>query len=66
MGVLSPQEHEVIRLIADGRSDRQIGEALYISHRTVMRHVASILAKLEVSSRGAAGAWYTRQGSTPG
>ena len=61
LGPLSPREQEVIRLIAEGMSDRQIGDALYISHRTVMRHVANILAKLEVSSRGAASAWYTRQ-----
>lgn len=63
LGPLSPRESEVIRLIAEGMSDRQIGEALFISHRTVMRHVTNILAKIEVPTRGAAGAWYFRQGS---
>lgn len=60
-GPLSPREEEVIRLIAAGMSDRQIGETLFISHRTAMRHVTNILSKLEVTSRGAAGAWYHRR-----
>ena len=63
--LLSAREHEVMRLLAEGMSDRQIGEALFISHRTVMRHVANILAKLDVSSRGVASAWYTRQTEEP-
>jgi DNA-binding NarL/FixJ family response regulator len=65
LGLLSPREQDFIRLIAEGMSDRQIGEALYISHRTVMRHVANKLAKLDVSSRGAASAWYTGQTTAP-
>jgi non-specific serine/threonine protein kinase len=51
---LTPRELEVLRLVAAGYSDRQIGEALFISHRTVMRHVEHILAKLDVDSRTAA------------
>ena len=51
---LTPRELEVLRLLAEGRGDREIGEALFISPRTVMRHVAGILAKLGVGNRTAA------------
>jgi DNA-binding NarL/FixJ family response regulator len=51
---LSPREVEVLRLLVEGRSDREIAAALAISPRTVMRHVAGILNKLGVSSRTAA------------
>jgi non-specific serine/threonine protein kinase len=49
--VLSSRELEIVRLIAEGRSDREIGEALFISRRTVNAHVANILGKLGASSR---------------
>jgi DNA-binding CsgD family transcriptional regulator/tetratricopeptide (TPR) repeat protein len=48
---LSPREVEVLRLITEGLSDREIADALYISHHTVMRHVSHILTKLDVRSR---------------
>jgi DNA-binding NarL/FixJ family response regulator len=48
---LTPREVEVLRLIAEGCSNREIGKRLYISHRTVMQHVASILGKLGGGSR---------------
>jgi predicted ATPase/DNA-binding CsgD family transcriptional regulator len=51
---LTPRELEVVRLLADGHSDRQIADRLFISHRTVMTHVTHILDKLEVESRTAA------------
>jgi non-specific serine/threonine protein kinase len=51
---LTPRELDVLRLVAAGYSDRQIGEALFISHRTVMRHVEHILTKMAVDSRTAA------------
>ncbi|WP_131741362.1 response regulator transcription factor, partial [Actinomadura roseirufa] len=53
---LTPRESEVLRLVAEGRSNRQIGEALFISARTAGVHVSNILAKLEVSSRTQAAA----------
>lgn len=49
-------------LLAQGKSDKEIGEALFISHRTVMAHVAHILAKLDVPSRAAAAQVALRQG----
>jgi DNA-binding NarL/FixJ family response regulator len=58
---LSKREIEVLRLIADGLSDREIAERLYISHRTVMRHVTNILDKLGVNSRTAAAALAVRE-----
>ena len=51
---LSPRELEVMRLLVDGKSNEEIGEALYISPRTASTHVANILGKLNVSSRAAA------------
>jgi predicted ATPase/DNA-binding CsgD family transcriptional regulator len=59
---LSPRELEVLRLIAEGCTNREIGDRLYISHRTVMQHVASILGKLDVGSRTAAAALAHRHG----
>jgi DNA-binding NarL/FixJ family response regulator len=54
---LSPRELEVLRLIAAGKSNREIATALVVSEHTVARHVQNILAKLGVSSRTAAAAF---------
>jgi predicted ATPase/DNA-binding CsgD family transcriptional regulator len=54
---LTPREREIIELIADGRSNRQIAEELVIAPATAARHVANILAKLEFSSRSQIAAW---------
>ncbi len=51
---LSAREMDVLRLLVAGQSDRAIGAALFISHRTVEFHVSRILAKLGVASRSAA------------
>lgn len=51
---LTEREVEVLRLLVEGRSDKEIGAALFISHRTAMNHVARILDKLGVESRTAA------------
>jgi predicted ATPase/DNA-binding CsgD family transcriptional regulator len=51
---LSARERDVLRLLVAGQTDRAIGEALFISHRTVEFHVSRILAKLGVSNRAAA------------
>ncbi|WP_406282411.1 helix-turn-helix transcriptional regulator [Embleya sp. NBC_00896] len=53
---LTPREIDVLRLVADGRSNRQIAEELYISVKTASVHVSNILAKLEVAGRGEAAA----------
>lgn len=51
---LSERELEVLRLLTSGQTDRAIGEALFISHRTVEFHVSRILAKLGASNRSGA------------
>ena len=48
---LTRRECEVLALVADGRSNLQIGEALYISDRTVARHLTNIFHKIGVTSR---------------
>ncbi|MCR8578631.1 helix-turn-helix transcriptional regulator [Streptomyces sp. Isolate_219] len=53
---LTPRERDVLRLVADGRSNRQIADVLFISPKTASVHVSNILAKLGVSGRGEAGA----------
>jgi DNA-binding NarL/FixJ family response regulator len=54
---LSPREHEVLTLLAAGRSNREIAEKLVLSPHTVARHVEHIYAKLGVSNRTAATAY---------
>lgn len=49
--VLTPRETEVLRLVATGRSYRQIAEQLVVSHRTVQNHVQNILGKLQLDNR---------------
>lgn len=54
---LSPREVEVLRLVAEGRPNRQIAEAFVISVPTVERHPTAILGKLVLPSRSAATAY---------
>ena len=54
---LTQRELEVLRLVAAGRSNREIAATLFISEHTVARHVQNIFAKVDVSSRAAAGAF---------
>ena len=51
---LTPREVEVLRLIASGRTNKQIADTLCLSARTIDRHVSNILSKLDVPSRAAA------------
>jgi DNA-binding CsgD family transcriptional regulator/tetratricopeptide (TPR) repeat protein len=62
---LTPREMEVLRIICEGRTDREISERLYISERTVHVHVRRVLAKLGVSTRTQAAALALRQGIVP-
>jgi LuxR family maltose regulon positive regulatory protein len=58
---LSPRELEVLQLIAAGESNKLIARAFDLSPHTVKRHVANILDKLGVQSRGQAAAWYSER-----
>ena len=57
-GLLSVREQEVLRLLAEGMTDREIGVALAISPRTVESHVSSVLRKLGVRNRAEAAQRY--------
>jgi predicted ATPase/DNA-binding CsgD family transcriptional regulator/Tfp pilus assembly protein PilF len=61
---LTSRELEVLRLIVEGKTDRQIADELFISSGTASRHVANILHKLDVKSRSAAAAWAIRHDVT--
>ena len=63
---LSPREREVLDVLAEGRTNREIAERLFISERTVAVHVRRILAKLEVSGRTEAAGMAIRLGMVPG
>nr|MBA3375084.1 helix-turn-helix transcriptional regulator [Actinomycetota bacterium] len=54
---LTQRELQVLRLVAAGKSNREIAATLVISEHTVARHVQNIFAKVDVSSRAAAGAF---------
>jgi DNA-binding CsgD family transcriptional regulator len=62
---LSARESDVLALLARGRTDRQIGQELFISHRTVERHVSNILAKLDARTRAEVAAIAHRDGLVP-
>jgi ATP/maltotriose-dependent transcriptional regulator MalT len=59
---LTPREREVLTLVADGRTNPQIAQVLFISARTAGIHVSNILAKLGVATRGEAAAVAHRSG----
>jgi DNA-binding NarL/FixJ family response regulator len=61
-GPLTDREAEVVRLVARGRTNREIAAELFISDKTVARHLSNIFAKLGVSSRAAATAWAYEHG----
>jgi DNA-binding CsgD family transcriptional regulator/tetratricopeptide (TPR) repeat protein len=56
LGSLTARESEVLELLAQGRTNREIGETLFISEKTASVHVSNILAKLGVGNRGEAAA----------
>lgn len=60
-GVLSAREDEVARLVAEGLTNREIAERLFISERTAQNHVQHILAKLDFAGRAQIASWVTAQ-----
>ena len=65
-GGLTNREVEVLARIAAGASNREVAKQLFISDKTVGRHLANIFVKLGVSSRTAAAAWAHENGVLPG
>lgn len=59
---LTPREREVITLVAEGRTNREIGKRLGVAERTARTHVSNILAKLGLASRTQAAMWAVREG----
>jgi DNA-binding NarL/FixJ family response regulator len=63
---LSPQEERILSLIAEGKTNKEIGEELRLAEKTVKNYVSSILSKLEVARRAEAAAYLARHTTTPG
>jgi DNA-binding NarL/FixJ family response regulator len=61
-GQLSDRELEVVRLVAVGRTNAQIGAALFCSEKTVKARLTSVLRKLSLTNRTQAAAWALREG----
>lgn len=62
---LTPREMDILRGLAAGESNKQIGQRLFLSEKTVRNYVSSILLKLEVNTRTEAALIATRSGLTP-
>jgi DNA-binding CsgD family transcriptional regulator len=62
---LTPRERDVLALVAEGRTNNQIAEALFITGKTASVHVSNILAKLDAANRGEAAALAHRAGFVP-
>ena len=58
---LSAQEERVLAIIAEGKTNREIGREMYLSEKTVKNYVSSILDKLNLSRRSEAAAYYARR-----
>jgi DNA-binding NarL/FixJ family response regulator len=63
---LSPQEERILSLIADGRTNKEVGDELQLAEKTVKNYVSSILSKLEVARRAEAAAYLARHTTIPG
>jgi DNA-binding NarL/FixJ family response regulator len=63
---LTPQEQKILDLIAEGLTNRQIADHMYLSEKTVKNYVSNLLAKLGMSRRTEAAVYAVRHGSRPG
>jgi DNA-binding NarL/FixJ family response regulator len=55
--LLTPRELQVLRLVAAGKTNAAVAAELFLSERTIERHLSNIFAKLDLSTRTAATAW---------
>jgi DNA-binding NarL/FixJ family response regulator len=63
---LSAQEERILTQVAEGKTNRQIGDELHLAEKTIKNYVSSILSKLEVARRAEAAAYFARHTTTPG
>jgi DNA-binding NarL/FixJ family response regulator len=63
---LSPQEERILQLVADGKTNREIGDSLGLAEKTVKNYVSSILMKLDVARRAEAAAYLARHQNPDG
>ena len=63
---LTAQEEKVLALIAEGKTNGEIGRTLFLAEKTVKNYVSVILAKLEVARRAEAATYFTRHNTPPG
>ena len=57
---LTPQEHRILELLAEGRTNREIGAEMFLAEKTVKNYVSNVLAKLGMSQRTEAAVWAAR------
>jgi two-component system response regulator DevR len=57
---LSPQEGRILDLVAEGQTNRQIAEAMFLSEKTVKNYMTGLLAKLKMNSRTEAAIYATK------
>jgi len=65
IGKLSPQERRILDLIAEGKTNRQIGSEMYLAEKTVKNYVSNLLAKMGFSRRTEAAVYATRSRAGP-
>jgi two-component system, NarL family, response regulator DevR len=63
---LSPQEERILQMVADGLTNKEIGQRLSLAEKTVKNYVSTILSKLEVARRAEAAAYLARRSTLPG
>jgi DNA-binding NarL/FixJ family response regulator len=63
---LTPTEERILTMVAEGKTNHEIGDELRLAEKTVKNYVSSILSKLEVARRAEAAAYLARHTTTPG
>ena len=64
LSILSPQEHRVIALVAEGKTNKEIGELLVLSENTVKNYLVNVFEKLKIKRRSQAAALFVQKAET--